>query len=84
MLNAKRFIASGLVWSALLLFFYYSPHFDLGTSATLSLSMLYLLDKSLESRIVEHGLKMPRIFKDAEITDKLKAQAPSKPQEEKK
>lgn len=75
MLNAKRFITSAIVWGALLLFFYYSPHFDLGTSAILSLSMLYLLDKALESRIVEHGMKMPKFFKDAQITEKLKDKA---------
>jgi hypothetical protein len=73
MLNAKRFITSAIVWGALLLFFYYSPHFDLGTSAILSLSMLYLLDKSLESRIVEGGLKMPKFLKDAQPTEKKSA-----------
>jgi len=60
MIHVRRFIISIVIWNAILSFFLYALNLDLGTSAALALSMIYILDKSLEHQNVEKGVKIKR------------------------
>ena len=60
MIHVRRFIISIVIWNAILSFFLYVLGHDLGTSAIIALSIIYILDKALEHSNIEKGVKVKR------------------------